>query len=128
MLSLVFTALKSASDFALESLRMNQRCADLEVWRHQPKRDRKTERIACIWRNIVIRGASRRETMKNESPLNSSDIDSRLAHTDLPKLADISGNTSLKSPPFYNCFVNRFVSASDVASRDEQRTDDAQQS
>lgn len=46
---------------------------------------------------------------------NPSEIDLRLAESDINKLAAISGSTSETDPPtggpFYNCFMNSFVNS-----------------
>jgi hypothetical protein len=50
----------------------------------------------------------------------ASALDDRLANVDTHKLALASSDTSVDSPPFYNCFINRYTDS--VTPAEEEQT------
>ena len=58
---------------------------------------------------------------RNESLAHRS-MDERLAQADLDKLDQMAADASLDSPPFYNCFINRFAPSAASDSRQTQQS------
>jgi hypothetical protein len=49
------------------------------------------------------------EIALNTSAPSSTTLDARLARMNQEKLTLAAGDASMDSPPFYNCFINRFT-------------------
>ena len=57
--------------------------------------------------------------MEEITPFAQRSLDERLAQVSLKKLDEIAADASVDSPPFYNCFINRFAPA---ATEDSPKT------